>query len=149
MPKTLAAARPDLPEILNDRAADIWEPLLAIASHIGGEWPKLATTAAIGLSGEENSSGDKIELLADNIKKVLDGGLNQLPTKDLIAALCADQERPWATYNRDKPIRDRQLAALLKPSASYRRRSTPAPAPRGRMPRATRPRGLRILLTAT
>jgi putative DNA primase/helicase len=38
-----------------------------------------------------------------------------ITTKTLIKALCADEERPWATYANGKPITDRQLAKLLKP----------------------------------
>src|SRR5206468_5707634 len=38
-----------LPE-LNDRAADNWEPLLAIADLAGGDWPARARRAALALS---------------------------------------------------------------------------------------------------
>src|SRR5262249_8851251 len=37
--------------------------------------------------------------------------------KTLVAALCAAEERPWATWNKGKPISDRQVARLLKPFA--------------------------------
>ena len=40
-----------VPEGLNDRAADNWEPLLAIADRTGGEWPERARKAALALSG--------------------------------------------------------------------------------------------------
>src|SRR5262249_32950756 len=46
----IAAAAPEIPPSLNDRAADIWEPLLIIADLAGGEWPGLARQAAIHLS---------------------------------------------------------------------------------------------------
>jgi Protein of unknown function (DUF3631) len=35
----LRRARPELPDELDDRAQDIWEPLLAIADLAGGDWP--------------------------------------------------------------------------------------------------------------
>jgi hypothetical protein len=35
----LAEARPDLPEGIEDRAADCWEPLIAVADLAGREWP--------------------------------------------------------------------------------------------------------------
>jgi len=47
---TLAAARPELPDELGDRAQDVWEPLLAIAELAGGDWPERARTAAVALS---------------------------------------------------------------------------------------------------
>jgi hypothetical protein len=42
---------PSVPDELDDRAADCWEPLLAIADAAGGEWPQRARTAAVALSG--------------------------------------------------------------------------------------------------
>ena len=47
----LQAANPVLPEELNDRARDNWEPLLAIAEACGGGWPERARDAAMQLSG--------------------------------------------------------------------------------------------------
>jgi putative DNA primase/helicase len=59
-------ARPVLPDALNDRAQDNWEPLLAIADQAGGEWPRLAREAALKISGAENDSVSlSAELLAD------------------------------------------------------------------------------------
>lgn len=37
---------PEIPESLNDRQADCWRPLLAIAERVGGDWPEKARTAA-------------------------------------------------------------------------------------------------------
>jgi Protein of unknown function (DUF3631) len=41
----LRRARPELPDELDDRAQDIWEPLLAIADLAGGDWPTRARRA--------------------------------------------------------------------------------------------------------
>jgi putative DNA primase/helicase len=114
--EALAAITPKSPTGLNDRAFDAWEPLLAIAEHVGGDWPKLASDAAIALSGGEVVSEERsVELLVD-IKATFDASsLDEITTKALLAALCADEERPWATYNKGKPISDRQVAKLLKP----------------------------------
>jgi Protein of unknown function (DUF3631) len=114
--EALAAITPKAPEGLNDRALDIWEPLLAIAEHVGGDWPKLAREAAIALSGGDGASEERgVELLAD-IKAAFDSaGRTVFTTKTLLADhLCADAERPWATWNKGKPITDRQLAKLLR-----------------------------------
>ena len=40
-----------VPDGLNDRAADNWEPLLAVADRAGGDWPERARKAAVALSG--------------------------------------------------------------------------------------------------
>jgi hypothetical protein len=45
----IISAKPAIPAALNDRAADIWEPLLAIADCAGGDWPALAREAALAL----------------------------------------------------------------------------------------------------
>src|SRR5579859_1868589 len=46
----IAAADPPIPPGLTNRAADVWEPLLAIADLAGGRWPELARQAAVGLT---------------------------------------------------------------------------------------------------
>jgi hypothetical protein len=89
----LAAITPKKPDGLNDRAFDYWEPLLAIAQHVGGEWPKLADEAAIGLSGGESAGEEKGVELLHHIKAEFDGsGRPALTTKTLITALCADEK---------------------------------------------------------
>ena len=111
---TLGMARPNLPDALNDRAQDNWEPLLAIADMAGGNWPKTAREAALTLSGaEQDSISLSAELLAD-IKEVLETkGVERISTAELIEALCADDEKSWGTYNRGKPNSPRQFANRL------------------------------------
>jgi putative DNA primase/helicase len=114
--EALTKATPKLPEGLNDRATDIWEPLFAIAECVGGEWPKLAVEAAIKLSGGEPVSEERgVELLRD-IKAVFDSRDREaITSKRLISELCVDEERPWATYDKGKPITPKQLGSLLRP----------------------------------
>lgn len=108
-------ARPSLPASLNDRAQDNWEPLLAIAKVAGAGWLEIGTAAALKLSGAESASQTVgTELLAD-IKDVFEmQGVDRISTADLINALCEDDEKLWATYNRGNPIKPRQLANKLK-----------------------------------
>jgi hypothetical protein len=65
--ETLKAAQPRIPEELNDRAADNWEPLLSIAELAGCDWPEAARQAARALNGasEADSQSIRVELLAD------------------------------------------------------------------------------------
>lgn len=114
--QALRLARPEIPEALNDRAADNWEPLFAIADIAGGDWPQIARDAALGLAGvEKESVSINVELLRD-IKDVFDrkNGRSSLRTHELIDALVEDEESPWATWNRGKPISPRQLAVRVK-----------------------------------
>lgn len=107
-------ARPHLPEQLNDRAQDNWEPLLAIADVAGGDWSNLARHAALKLSGAESDAMSiGVELLAD-IQEIFDTKkIERIFTADLIQALCEDDEKPWATYNRGKAIAPRQVSSRL------------------------------------
>lgn len=109
------SARPPIPDEINDRAADNWEPLLMIAQLVGGDWPEKARHAALHLSGvEQDAVSINVELLAD-IKAVFEhAGKDKLPTRELIVALCADTERPWAAWNRGKEISPHQIAKKLR-----------------------------------
>ncbi|MES2770399.1 MAG: DUF3631 domain-containing protein [Pseudomonadota bacterium] len=111
----LRRSRPSLPESLNDRAQDNWEPLLAIAELAGKQWADLARRAALKLSGGGEEGGTVgNELLAD-IQEIFETKkLLKISTAELIESLCSDDEKAWATYNRGKPIAPRQVARKLK-----------------------------------
>ena len=112
--RSIERARPNLPYALNDRAQDNWEPLLAIADHIGGDWPDIARRTALRISGAEREAQSlSTELLVD-IRNVFDGKqVPRIKTADLLMALAEDENRPWATYNRGKPMVATQLAKRL------------------------------------
>ena len=63
---SLRNARPVIPDALGDRAADICEPLLAIADLAGGEWPGMARAALVELcaAGDVADESIVIKLLA-------------------------------------------------------------------------------------
>lgn len=107
-------ARPSLPDALHDRAADNWEPLLQIAEVAAAQWPILATSAAVKLSGEgEAAHSVGTELLAD-IKDVFDRlKVRRISMSDLLAALCEDDEAPWKTWNHGRAMAARQLGKKL------------------------------------
>jgi Protein of unknown function (DUF3631) len=111
----LRDAYPDLPEI-DDRAADAWEPLLAIADAASPCWSERARRAALALSGGEAREDDSfgIKLLAD-CKRVFDSqSVDRIATTDLIDALAADEEAPWADWYGTGHIKPRSLAKLLR-----------------------------------
>src|SRR5690606_30398835 len=61
----LEHAEPVMP--LEDRAADTWEPLIAVADLAGADWPDRARYAAETLTAERDgaaASSDRIRLLA-------------------------------------------------------------------------------------
>ncbi|SDX03951.1 putative DNA primase/helicase [Nitrosomonas oligotropha] len=96
--------RPTLPEALNDRAQDNWEPLLAIAECAGSEWLNRANQVALKLSASDKSASISNELLAD-IQEVFESKrASKISTADLIKTLTDDDEKSWATYNRGRPF---------------------------------------------
>lgn len=113
--EAIRRCRPELPAQLHDRAQDNWEPLLAIAEISGKGWPEIARKAALKLSGSaEDGATVGNELLGD-IREVFEiKKLHKISTADLIEALCSDDEKSWATYNRGKPITPRQVSKKLK-----------------------------------
>lgn len=112
----LADARPVMPKGVTDRAAEIWEPLLAIADLAGGVWPAKARTAATFFVVDSAADDEKLSLgqrLLRDIKRVLDAEqTNAMWSSDIIAKLTADPESEW----RDlwgKPLDQRRLAKEL------------------------------------
>ena len=107
---------PAIPGTLNDRAADFWEPLLAIADTIGGAWPDRARRAATTLSGDQEPSDDSpsILLLSDlrEILKGKEGG--RISSTNLMERLAALEVQPWATWNEGVSITQNQVARLLR-----------------------------------
>lgn len=111
----IKGARPTLPDALNDRAQDNWEPLLAIADIAGGEWPEKARKTALKMSGGEHETFTTSSELLKDIKEVFKKkAVDKLSTIDLLSALTSDTLKPWATYYRDKPMTPTQLAGKLR-----------------------------------
>ena len=112
-----ATSEPEIPSELNDRQADNWRILLAIADLAGESWPEKAREAALALSGavseEDNAAG--VQLLAD-IRGLFDKkATERLASTEIVEALVAMEERPWPEWQRGQPITKRQVARLLKP----------------------------------
>ena len=132
----LRQAQPKAPDALNDRQADAWDPLFAIADAAGGVWPKRARAIALALCSADDVEGAerdlKIVLLMD-IRDVFgrlfperhahhtDSYGPRLSTKRLLEELHGVEERNWGVWGRArKPMTDTALAGLLR---DYRIRS--------------------------
>jgi hypothetical protein len=106
-------AEPDLPSGIEDRAADCWEPLIAIADAAADDWPDRARAAAVYLTNaaaEENLTTG-VELLG-HVRDAF-GDAEKMPTAILLEKLHARDESPWNDI-RGKPLNDRGLASRLK-----------------------------------
>ncbi len=118
-----------MPTILDDRAADNWRGLFAIALAVGVPsialgvdvpWPERAQKAALSLSeirGEDVEFGE--ELLYD-LRDIFDEekkmyGRGKMFTSAILVQLIEKEERPWPTSRKDHlPINSHQLAGILR-----------------------------------
>jgi Protein of unknown function (DUF3631)/Bifunctional DNA primase/polymerase, N-terminal len=108
---------PEMPAGIEDRDADAWEALLAIADLAGGHWPKTARVAAVALVADTRRRPPTIgvQLLGD-IKAVFLAKDNpdHLMTAELLNRLERMEESRWRTIKRDgKAIDARYLASQL------------------------------------
>lgn len=112
----LSSARPEMPQGVEDRAADVWEPLLAVADAAGGEWPSRARVAAVTLvtAAKEGTPSLGVRLLQD-LRQVFDEqDATALSTEIILRELCLLDEAPWGDL-RGKPLDPRGLSARLRP----------------------------------
>ena len=111
--KILYAARPAMPAGIEDRNADVWEALFAVADAAGGDWPKKAREAAVALiaAGREQEPSLGIRLLAD--LRTVFGKTEALFTEAILTALHALEEAPWKDLN-GKGLDSRGLALRLR-----------------------------------
>ena len=99
--------RPVLPKGIEDRDADVWEPLLAVAELAGGHWPeraRVAAVAAVAADGVKTTPSPGIDLLAD-IKAVFDQlQVEAIFTTNLLAELASMDQR-WRRLDGKKLAR--------------------------------------------
>jgi hypothetical protein len=108
----LEHAAPAMP--LEDRAADTWEPLIAVADLADQDWPDRARYAAETLTAERDDSAatsDRVRLLADC--RTAFGDHEALSTVVLLERLKADPEAPWIEYG-GTGLTAMRLATLLR-----------------------------------
>lgn len=105
-------AWPQMPVGVEDRPADVWEPLLAIADAAGGNWPRRARAACtelvkVAASGEASLG---VRLLSD--LRAVFGDADAMHTEVILDALSKLDEAPWGDL-RGKPLDPRGLARRL------------------------------------
>jgi hypothetical protein len=107
-------AWPTIPDGIEDRNADVWEPLLAVADAAGGDWPERARVAAVALvaQSQEKALTLGVQLLADLRQVFSTTTDDHLGTDDLLHALVALDESPWGDL-RGKELDPRGLSRRL------------------------------------
>jgi hypothetical protein len=111
MPK-LQDAEPHMP--VEDRAADTWEPLVAIADHVGNSWPQRARAACLALTAEADEADEEGSLntrLLSDVRDVFTARSSSfLTSTELVEALGRVEESPWSDFE----FNARKLALRLK-----------------------------------
>ncbi len=106
-------AWPQMPEGIEDRDADLWEPLLAIADAAGGKWPRLARVAAVALVTESRDSTPSLNIRLLSDLRGIFGDANTMFTEDILVKLCALDEAPWGDLYGGKSLNARGLSQRL------------------------------------
>lgn len=111
----LTRAHPDIPSSLDDRAADVWEPLLAIAEALGGDWPDRARLAAVQLCAGRKDAGQeslafRLLVACRDAFEAFDA--DRLKTQTLLGWLLELDE--WGDVD-GRPLDARVMADLLRP----------------------------------
>jgi hypothetical protein len=130
--RELQQAAPVMP--LEDRAADTWEPLIAIADLAQGDWPARARHAAATMTQaeaqQEEDTAAGVRLLADLRQVFQAAEAEALYTSSILEALHQLEDAPWADWY-GHPLTTRELAKLLRPyqveSKNIREDGTGAP----------------------
>jgi hypothetical protein len=110
----LSIAEPLTPDELGDRAAECWEPLLAIADLARQEWPVTARSAAVELSTRGDDARTSSGVLLLGALRAALHGRDRVPTDELLAEINGNDELPFGDWG-DGGLNGRRLAALLKP----------------------------------
>jgi hypothetical protein len=119
--QVLRDARPLVPDELSDRQKDISEPLLAIAEHIGGEWPEMLRKDLVALF-RSPGSGDESHgvILLRDIRGIFEQReddretLKGIHSADLAGTLCLLEGHLWADWGKGRGLDANRLARLLK-----------------------------------
>lgn len=107
----LSEAEPDMP--VEDRAADTWEPLIAIGDQAGGDWPARARKAAVALTADDDTDTTYGARLLADLRDVF-ADADAMHGAAVLDALHKIEESPWGDYY-GKPLTPRDLAKLLRP----------------------------------
>lgn len=115
---TLTDCWPEPPEGIEDRAAELWEPLLAVGEVVGGEWTERARTACRVLALGEPEEGDDdpgtpVEMLLSDMSTIFMGE-DRLASRTIVERL---QLLPGSAWKRFPSViaAGKEIAAMLEP----------------------------------
>jgi len=104
---------PELPPEIQDRDADMWEPLIAIADAAGGDWPARARKAAVTLVAASKDVEPSLGVLLLSHMRTVFAESEKLSTDIILKRLHELPEAPWNNL-KGNPLNDRGLAHRLR-----------------------------------
>ncbi|UPW07199.1 DUF3631 domain-containing protein [Gordonia terrae] len=113
---TLDAARPELPDGVEDRPAEVWEPLLSVADAIGGDWPRRAREACVHFVFAKSADGPSlgVEMLTAIHAIMARFGVDDITTSALLVAIRnLRDDSPWHPARGE--LDPATLARILRP----------------------------------
>lgn len=119
----LAVAEVTMPRGVEDRPAEVWEPLLVIADAAGDAWPTIAREACKSyvFAPEKRPPSQGVELLTD-IRRIMGHDpdddtvlvpMDRIRTVELVEKLNALPEGAWGELNGKTGITPRRVAQIL------------------------------------
>lgn len=114
----LAESWPEPPAGIEDRAAELWEPLLAVGETVGGVWAERARNACqvLALGAPEDDEDDQpstpVEMLLADLGQVF--AEDRLASRTLVERLAVLPGSPWGRFP-SVVAAGREVAAMLAP----------------------------------
>ena len=123
----LTKAEPEMP--VEDRAADTWEPMIAIAEEAGGDWPdmaRLACTALVTAATEDDEERSLPTKLLADIKGIFaEKVVSFLSSDELVMELRRIDDAPWNDFELTRSklsyrLKDFRIKTRHNPAATAR-----------------------------
>ena len=120
--RQLSRHEPHLPPGVEDRPAEVWEPLLSIAELAKGDWPERAREACkyFVFAPSSRPLEPSVQLLSD-IREVMGHSgdsdfapVDFIKSDELISRLHQLEESPWSTWKHGSGLTPHSLADLLR-----------------------------------
>jgi hypothetical protein len=107
---------PDMPDDVENREREKWEPLLAVADEAAGHWPESARAACLELAlGDQTNAPVEPtprERLLDDLR-VIFGGAEKMPTAQIVRRLYDLPGGQWRKLWPSETNAPRELSTLL------------------------------------
>lgn len=110
----LSGDYPNLPDGVEDRAADMWEPLIMIAEAAGCGWPEKSRSACVAFVTESKRTVENLGIRLLRDLRTVFGPRERMLTADILGSLSKLEESPWCEY-QGNTISAYKLSRLLKP----------------------------------